>query len=84
MDGEPSWHGGTPNSCRAAIPLARLVEGVEWRETPDHPLGVLPENWGGIESNPSVTSDTGHPVSGRNVVLTPNSGIERNLQKKIV
>ncbi|GFU87347.1 uncharacterized protein TNCV_2716331 [Trichonephila clavipes] len=39
-------HGATLNSCRVASPLVRLVEGNE-REAPDHPYGVLPQNWGG-------------------------------------
>ncbi|GFW73743.1 hypothetical protein TNCV_1541971 [Trichonephila clavipes] len=45
------------NSCRrAASPLVRLVEGVEWWEAPDsHSQGVLPLNWGGAELNRTVT-----------------------------
>ncbi|GFV15379.1 hypothetical protein TNCV_4834061 [Trichonephila clavipes] len=33
----------------------RLVEGEERREIPDHQQGVLPQNWGGTESNCTVT-----------------------------
>ncbi|GFV31859.1 uncharacterized protein TNCV_3790691 [Trichonephila clavipes] len=49
----PSQHGGTLNSRRAASPLMRLVE-EKW-VTPDHPQGVLPQNWGGTEQNHTVT-----------------------------
>ncbi|GFX97635.1 uncharacterized protein TNCV_2841951 [Trichonephila clavipes] len=51
----PAWHGGTLNSRRAASPLVRLVEGEERWEAPDHPQGVLPQNWGETELNRSVT-----------------------------
>ncbi|GFV93526.1 uncharacterized protein TNCV_1988391 [Trichonephila clavipes] len=51
----PSRHGSTLNSRRAAIPLMRLVEGKERWEAPDHPRGVLPQNWGETELNRSVT-----------------------------
>ncbi|GFV47477.1 uncharacterized protein TNCV_885491 [Trichonephila clavipes] len=51
----PAWHWGTINSRRAACPLVRLVEGEERWEVPDHPQGVLPLNWGGIEPNHTVT-----------------------------
>ncbi|GFW15078.1 uncharacterized protein TNCV_172251 [Trichonephila clavipes] len=46
----PFRHGGTLNSCRAASPLVRLVEGEERREAPDHP-----QNWGGTELNYTAT-----------------------------
>ncbi|GFT27647.1 uncharacterized protein TNCV_3570241 [Trichonephila clavipes] len=49
-----SGRGGTLNSCRAASPLVRLVEGEERREAPDRPRGVLPQNWGENEPNRSV------------------------------
>ncbi|GFV54413.1 hypothetical protein TNCV_57641 [Trichonephila clavipes] len=32
-----------------------LVEGEERWEAPNHPLGVLPPNWGGSEQNRTVT-----------------------------
>ncbi|GFW73104.1 uncharacterized protein TNCV_832231 [Trichonephila clavipes] len=51
----PSRHGGTLNSRRAASPLVRWVEGEERWEAPDHPHGVLPQNWGETELNCSVT-----------------------------
>ncbi|GFU88748.1 uncharacterized protein TNCV_4444251 [Trichonephila clavipes] len=51
----PSWHGGTLNSHRATSHLVRLVEGEERWESPDHPQGVLPQNWGETELNRSVT-----------------------------
>ncbi|GFW35938.1 uncharacterized protein TNCV_1927671 [Trichonephila clavipes] len=51
----PARHGGTLNSRRAASPLVRLVEGEEKWEASDHPRSVLPLNWGGIESNRTVT-----------------------------
>ncbi|GFV00393.1 uncharacterized protein TNCV_3643711 [Trichonephila clavipes] len=52
----PSMHGhcalrSTLNSCRAASPLVRFMEGEERWESPDHFQGVLPENWGGTEQN---------------------------------
>ncbi|GFY34659.1 uncharacterized protein TNCV_1373501 [Trichonephila clavipes] len=47
--------GGTLNSRRAASHLVRLVEGEERWEAPDHPQGVLPQNWGEIVLNRSVT-----------------------------
>ncbi|GFW80708.1 cullin-4A [Trichonephila clavipes] len=50
----PSRHGGTLNSRRAASPLVRFVEEKRW-EAPDHPQGVLPQNWGENELNRSVT-----------------------------
>ncbi|GFW75568.1 uncharacterized protein TNCV_4427511 [Trichonephila clavipes] len=45
----------TLNSRRAASPLVRLVEGEETWKAPDHPQRVLPQNWGGIEQNRTVT-----------------------------
>ncbi|GFV94581.1 uncharacterized protein TNCV_3826481 [Trichonephila clavipes] len=51
----PSRHGGTPNSRRATSPLVRLVEGEERWDTPDHPQGVFPQNWGKTVLNRSVT-----------------------------
>ncbi|GFT27614.1 uncharacterized protein TNCV_3569951 [Trichonephila clavipes] len=50
-----SRHGGTPDCRRAASLLGRLVEGDERSEIPDHPHGVLSQNWGGIEPNRTVT-----------------------------
>ncbi|PRD26335.1 UNVERIFIED_CONTAM: Cullin-4A [Trichonephila clavipes] len=49
----PSRHGGTLNSLGAASPLVRLGE-KRW-EAPDHPQGVLPQNWSETELNCSVT-----------------------------
>ncbi|GFU41308.1 uncharacterized protein TNCV_3011321 [Trichonephila clavipes] len=49
----PSRHGGTLNSRRAASPLVRLVKREERWEVPDHPQGVLPQNWDEIELNRS-------------------------------
>ncbi|GFT23324.1 uncharacterized protein TNCV_2016181 [Trichonephila clavipes] len=46
---------GSLNSRRAASPLVRMVEGEERWEATDHPQGVLPQNWGKIELNCSVT-----------------------------
>ncbi|GFW23966.1 uncharacterized protein TNCV_4950121 [Trichonephila clavipes] len=51
----PARHGVTLNSHRAASPLVRLVEREERWEASHHPQSVLPLNWGGIESNRSVT-----------------------------
>ncbi|GFW66060.1 uncharacterized protein TNCV_588861 [Trichonephila clavipes] len=51
----PARHGDTLNSRRAASPLVRLVEGEERWEASDHPQGVLPLNWGGIEPNRTIT-----------------------------
>ncbi|GFX37641.1 uncharacterized protein TNCV_3201641 [Trichonephila clavipes] len=51
----PSRHGGTLNSHRATSPLVRLVEREERWEDPDHPQGILPQNWGETELNRSVT-----------------------------
>ncbi|GFS85597.1 uncharacterized protein TNCV_2794351 [Trichonephila clavipes] len=51
----PSRHGGTLTSRRAASLLVRLVEGEKRRQAPDHPQGVLPQNWGGTELNRSAT-----------------------------
>ncbi|GFV18607.1 uncharacterized protein TNCV_2872391 [Trichonephila clavipes] len=51
----PLRHEGTLNSRRAASPLVRLVEGEERCEAPDQPQVVLPQNWGEIELNRSVT-----------------------------
>ncbi|GFU86666.1 uncharacterized protein TNCV_2880861 [Trichonephila clavipes] len=44
---------GYLNSRRAASPIVRLVE-ERW-EASDHSQGVLPQNWGEIELNHSVT-----------------------------
>ncbi|GFV82807.1 uncharacterized protein TNCV_4147751 [Trichonephila clavipes] len=46
---------GTLNSRRAASPLVRLLEVEEKCEAIDHLQGVLPQNWGEIELNCSVT-----------------------------
>ncbi|GFV21921.1 hypothetical protein TNCV_4526081 [Trichonephila clavipes] len=51
----PSRHGGTLNSRRASNPFVRLVEKEERWEAPDHPQGVLPQNWGETELNRPVT-----------------------------
>ncbi|GFY30231.1 cullin-4A [Trichonephila clavipes] len=51
----PSRHRGTLNSRRAASPFVRLVEGEERWEAPEHPQGVLPQNWGETELNRSVS-----------------------------
>ncbi|GFW22483.1 uncharacterized protein TNCV_2170171 [Trichonephila clavipes] len=48
----PAWQGVILNSHRAASPL---VEGEERWEASDHPQSVLPQNWGGIEPNRTVT-----------------------------
>ncbi|GFW86866.1 uncharacterized protein TNCV_2810211 [Trichonephila clavipes] len=50
----PSRHGGTLNSRRAASPLVRWVEGEERWDGPDHPQGVLSQNWGGNELKRTV------------------------------
>ncbi|GFX73748.1 uncharacterized protein TNCV_4290641 [Trichonephila clavipes] len=50
---EPLRHGGTLNSRQAESPLDRFVE-ERW-EAPDHPQGVLPQNWGGIVQNRTFT-----------------------------
>ncbi|GFX47644.1 hypothetical protein TNCV_3016631 [Trichonephila clavipes] len=44
------------NSRQAACLLVRLVEGEKRWEAPDHPQGVLPQNWGVTEQNHTVTS----------------------------
>ncbi|GFV36744.1 uncharacterized protein TNCV_2649881 [Trichonephila clavipes] len=65
----PSRHGGTLNSRRATSPLVRLVEGEEKREASDHPQIVLPQNWGGTESNRTGSYDKRHlPLSMINFV----------------
>ncbi|GFS52870.1 uncharacterized protein TNCV_341591 [Trichonephila clavipes] len=46
-----SRHGVTLNSRRAASPLVRLEEGEEGWEAPEHPQGVLPQNWCETELN---------------------------------
>ncbi|GFW82453.1 uncharacterized protein TNCV_3819321 [Trichonephila clavipes] len=51
----PLRHGCTLNSRRAASPLVWLVEVEERWETPGHPQGFLPLNWGGTEPNRTVT-----------------------------
>ncbi|GFX02251.1 uncharacterized protein TNCV_138271 [Trichonephila clavipes] len=51
----PSRHEGTLKSRRAASPLGRMGGGEERWETPNHPQGVLPLNWGETELNRSVT-----------------------------
>ncbi|GFV85950.1 cullin-4A [Trichonephila clavipes] len=48
-----SQHGGTLNSSRAASPLVRLTE-ERWK-APNHPQGVLAQNWGETELNHSAT-----------------------------
>ncbi|GFU77764.1 cullin-4A [Trichonephila clavipes] len=48
----PSRHGGTLNSRRASTPLVGLVE--ERCEAPDHPQGVISQNWDETELNRSV------------------------------
>ncbi|GFX79186.1 mariner transposase [Trichonephila clavipes] len=51
----PSRLESTLRGRRAANPLVRLVEGEERWESPDHPHGVLPQNWDGTEQNRTVT-----------------------------
>ncbi|GFX27906.1 uncharacterized protein TNCV_3083291 [Trichonephila clavipes] len=51
----PLRHGGTLNSRRDANPLMSLVEEEKRWEAPEHPQGVLPQNWDGIEQNRTVT-----------------------------
>ncbi|GFS76330.1 uncharacterized protein TNCV_4668511 [Trichonephila clavipes] len=51
----PSWHGVTLNSRRTTSLLMWLMEGEERWETPVHPQGFLPLNWGGTEQNRTVT-----------------------------
>ncbi|GFV00520.1 uncharacterized protein TNCV_3644981 [Trichonephila clavipes] len=76
-------HGGTLNSRRAASPLVWLVEEVERWEAPDHPSGVLPQNWGGNEPNRTVTcmvlkataNDRRHLALCRNEFRGPRSGL---------
>ncbi|GFW01983.1 uncharacterized protein TNCV_1148631 [Trichonephila clavipes] len=51
----PSQHGSTLNSRRATSPLVKLGEGGDKWEAPDHPQGVLPQNWGETELSHSVT-----------------------------
>ncbi|GFU66491.1 hypothetical protein TNCV_3807341 [Trichonephila clavipes] len=43
------------NICRVTSPLVWLVEGEERWETPGHPHGFPPLNWGRTEPNRSVT-----------------------------
>ncbi|GFS76540.1 uncharacterized protein TNCV_1621491 [Trichonephila clavipes] len=50
----PSRYGDTLNSHRATSPLVRLVGEKERWEVPDHPQGVLPQNWGGTGQNRTV------------------------------
>ncbi|GFX94155.1 hypothetical protein TNCV_4292001 [Trichonephila clavipes] len=45
----------TLNNRQVTSPLMRIVEGEERRETPDHPEGVLAQNWVGNEPNRIVT-----------------------------
>ncbi|GFW76009.1 uncharacterized protein TNCV_351941 [Trichonephila clavipes] len=51
----PSRHGGALNSRRTVSLLLRLVEGEEGWKAPDHPQGVLLQNWDENELNRSVT-----------------------------
>ncbi|GFY12065.1 uncharacterized protein TNCV_4975651 [Trichonephila clavipes] len=51
----PVRHGVTLNSRRVARPLVRLVEGEERWGPLTFPQGVLPQNWGGIKLNHTVT-----------------------------
>ncbi|GFY32695.1 uncharacterized protein TNCV_4638011 [Trichonephila clavipes] len=82
----PLRHGGTLNSCRAANPLVRLVEGEERWEAPDHPQGVLPQNWGENELNRSVTcmvlkasaNDRGQLALYSDEFRRPSSGLCRS------
>ncbi|GFW84029.1 uncharacterized protein TNCV_1661981 [Trichonephila clavipes] len=82
----PLRHGGTLNSRRAASPLVRFVEGEERWEDPDHPQGVLPQNWGKIEINRSVTcmvfkataNDRRHLALCHDEIRGPRSGLCRS------
>ncbi|GFW08110.1 hypothetical protein TNCV_2978771 [Trichonephila clavipes] len=49
----PLWQGDILNSHRAASLLVRLVAGSTGTLT--LPQGTLPQNWGGIELNRTVT-----------------------------
>ncbi|GFW01456.1 uncharacterized protein TNCV_5031061 [Trichonephila clavipes] len=51
----PLRHGGTLNSRRAASPIKTLLEGEERWVAPDHPQGVLPQNWDKTDLKRSVT-----------------------------
>ncbi|GFV11777.1 uncharacterized protein TNCV_977661 [Trichonephila clavipes] len=46
---------GTLNYHRAASRLVKRVEGEERWEAPDHPQGVLPQNWGGTDQSHTIT-----------------------------
>ncbi|GFU89219.1 hypothetical protein TNCV_2896671 [Trichonephila clavipes] len=48
-----SWKGDTRNSRRVASPFVRLQE-EERGEAPAHPQGVLSQNWGKNDPNPTL------------------------------
>ncbi|GFX25272.1 uncharacterized protein TNCV_1274321 [Trichonephila clavipes] len=50
----PSRNVCTLNSRRATSPQLWLVQSEERWDAPDHSQDVLPQNWGGIESNRTV------------------------------
>ncbi|GFY26683.1 uncharacterized protein TNCV_2880111 [Trichonephila clavipes] len=51
----PLRHRSILNSRRDASLLVRFEEREKRWEAPDHPQGVLPQNWGGIKKNRTVT-----------------------------
>ncbi|GFV99077.1 hypothetical protein TNCV_1510551 [Trichonephila clavipes] len=79
-----------PNSCRAASPLVRLVEGEEMWKASDHPQGVLPQNWGGIKqialsppwcSKLRLTTD---PKNGLNALLQNVNNINKEKVNMVI
>ncbi|GFV48839.1 uncharacterized protein TNCV_4269161 [Trichonephila clavipes] len=50
-----SWHGGTLNDRRDVSSVLRLLEKEKRWEAPNHPQGVLSQNWSGIKKNRFIT-----------------------------
>ncbi|GFS78241.1 uncharacterized protein TNCV_3172011 [Trichonephila clavipes] len=71
--GVPSWYGGTLNNHRESSLLVRLLEGEERWEAPDHPQGVLTQNWG----------ETKHGAQNRTVTCMMLKAKPKDRRKKL-
>ncbi|GFS85817.1 hypothetical protein TNCV_2973601 [Trichonephila clavipes] len=63
-------HGGTLNSCLATSPLVR-VEGKKRWVTPNHPQGILSQNWDKTKPKRTVTCMVLKPTDNDRCTSSP-------------